>query len=66
MATGSRKRKILSLEEKVEIIQRSEKNRESARKIAESLGVGKTRIQNILHDKELQLGKVEWGKQGST
>ena len=36
----------LSLEEKVKVIQRSEKNRESARKIAESLGVGKTQILN--------------------
>jgi len=37
----------LFLEERV--IKRSQKNRESARKIIELVGVGKTQMQSILH-----------------
>lgn len=46
-----RKRKVLSLEDRIMVIRRSEKDGESSRKIANSLGVGKTQIQKIIRDR---------------
>ena len=58
---ASRKRKILSLEERIKVIERSEKGMETAKSIAESLGVGKTQIRSIFLDKEKI---IETWKQG--
>ena len=46
-----RKRKILTLEERVSVLSKIEKG-QSCRSVAEELGVGKTQIQNIVKDKE--------------
>lgn len=46
----SNKRKTLTLKERIQVIERNEKD-EPARRIALSLGVGKTQIQNIIRDK---------------
>ena len=58
---ASRKRKILSLEERIKVIERSEKGMETAKSIAESLCVGKSQIQSIFLDKEKI---IETWKQG--
>lgn len=54
-----KKRKILTLEERINVIERNEKG-ETARKIAVSLSVGKTQIQNVIKDKESI--RNEWQK----
>ncbi|KAK7499105.1 hypothetical protein BaRGS_00009652 [Batillaria attramentaria] len=54
---ASRKRKVLTLEQRVKVIELSEKG-DSARKIAEKMDVGKTQIQSILLAKEEI--KQEW------
>ena len=46
----SRKRKFLTLEERIKVIERSDKG-DAARRIAADLNVGKTQIQNIIKDK---------------
>ena len=46
----SNKRKTLTLKERIQVIERNEKD-EPVRTIALSLGVGKTQIQNIIRDK---------------
>ena len=52
MATSSsKKRRCLSLSERVDVIRKFEKG-ESARSIADRIGVGKTQIQSIIKDKE--------------
>ena len=45
-----KKRKVLDLKDRMNVVKRHEKG-DSARKIAESFGVGKTQIQNILKEK---------------
>lgn len=62
--TTPKKRKVLPLEDRVSVIRKHERDGLSARKIAESLGVGKTQIQNILLEKESILKQWEEG-QGS-
>jgi hypothetical protein len=47
----SRKRKILTLEKRVDVIKRNEKG-QSCRSIAAELQVGKTQIQSIIRDKD--------------
>ena len=67
---AGRKRKILTLQERVKVVDRLEKG-ESARMIATSLAVGKTQIQAIATDKveikrrwqEGENGKRKYGKQ---
>ena len=67
---AGRKRKILTLQERVKVVDRLEKG-ESARMIATSLAVGKTQIQAIASDKveikrrwqEGENGKRKYGKQ---
>ena len=67
---AGRKRKILTLQERVKVVDRLEKG-ESARMIATSLAVGKTQIQAIVSDKveikrrwqEGENGKRKYGKQ---
>ena len=49
---ATRKRKILSLEERIKVIESANKGKETARTLAERLGIGKTQIQSILRDKE--------------
>ena len=46
-----RKRKVLTLEERVSVLDKIEKG-QSCRSVAEELSVGKTQIQNIVKDKE--------------
>ena len=46
-----RKRKVLTLEERVSVLDKIEKG-QSCCSVAEELGVGKTQIQNIVKDKE--------------
>lgn len=54
-STSSRKRKVLTLQERMKVIQMAEKWKKSTRKIASELGVGKSQIQMILkRRKELQ------------
>ena len=48
--TMSQKRKFLTLEERIKVIERSDKG-DAARRIAADLNVGKTQIQNIIKDK---------------
>ena len=43
-----KKRSALTLEQRVEVIRKSEKEHLSNRKIAEQLGVGRTQIDNVL------------------
>lgn len=57
MVNSNRKRKVLTLEERIRVIKFSNKG-ESARKIALSIGVGKTQIQSIIREKESIL--KEW------
>ena len=66
MATTSKcgtKRKVLSLEERVKVIER-EKKQESARSIAKAFEVGKTQIQNIIANKSEILKLWEDGIRG--
>jgi hypothetical protein len=49
---ATRKRKILSLEERIKVIESADKGKETARTLAERFSVGKTQIQSILRDKE--------------
>jgi IS30 family transposase len=45
------KRTALPLEQRIEVIRKSEKEKLSNRKIAEQLGVGRTQIHNVLKRK---------------
>ena len=47
---SSRKRKVLTLEERVSVLNKLQ--RQSCHSVAEELGVGKTHIQNIAKDKD--------------
>lgn len=60
----SRRRKVLSLAERVRVIDRAEKG-DSARSIAKALGVGKTQIQGILAKKDSVLDLWKSGKNGN-
>ena len=60
MATISRKRKILDLQQRMKVIERHEKG-ESARLIAASLHVGKTQIQSIIKEKDAVKNRWESG-----
>ncbi|CAM1299225.1 Uncharacterised protein r2_g908 [Pycnogonum litorale] len=55
------KRKILTLEERVEVIRKLDRN-ESCQKIAKAIKCGKTQIQNIFKDRELILKEWESGR----
>ena len=55
------KRKVLSLEERIDVIRRSGKG-ESALSIANSLHCGKTQIQNIILDKANIIDRWEKGE----
>ena len=46
----SQKRKTLTLEERIKVIERSDKG-DAARRIAADFNIGKTQIQNIIKDK---------------
>lgn len=46
-----KKRSALTLEQRVEVIRKSEKEHLSNRKIAEQLGIGRTQIDNVLKRK---------------
>ena len=48
---ASKKRKVMTLDERVCVIKLSNQG-DSARKIAASLGVGKTQVQTVIHNKE--------------
>ena len=63
MTENSQKRKALTLEERVRVVQRSEKG-ETAIKIARDLCVGKTQIQNVIRDQESIMKKWESGECG--
>ena len=59
---GDRKQRVvLNLEDRYRVIERNEKG-ESARAIADRLGVGRTQILNILHDKESIKQRFENGE----
>ena len=60
MATPSKKRKALTLEEKVKVIRLNEKG-ESVRRIAAELDVGKTQIASIVKSREEVLKQWEDG-----
>ena len=60
---ASRKRNVLSLAERMKVIERSE-NGESCLSIARSLDVGKTQIQLIIKDKESVKLRWESGESG--
>lgn len=59
---SGRKRKILTLEDRVKVIDRVKKG-ESCRAVALSLDVGKTQIQSIIKDKETIM--KEWQEGGN-
>ena len=61
MSVVNRKRKVLTLEERVKAVKLSN-NGESARKIAQTLGVGKTQIQSVILDKEAILKECKTGQ----
>ena len=48
---ASKKRKVMTLDERVRVIKLSNQG-DSARKIAASLGVGKTQVQTVIRNKE--------------
>ena len=50
-SSNSRKRTVLDLEQRVAVLKKIN-SRQSCRKIANELGIGKTRIQGIVRDKE--------------
>lgn len=58
-----RKRKALTLKERVTVIKRSDQG-ETAIEIANSLGVGKTQIQTIIKEKEVILRRWYGGESG--
>lgn len=60
---SNRKRKILTLEERVKVVKLNEKG-DSARKIATLMDVGKTQIQSIIKDKETVINQWENGTDG--
>ena len=53
MSGSGRKRKVLTLEDRVKVVDRLTSGK-SARSIAASLGVGKTQIQAIGKEKEIE------------
>ncbi|XP_064597377.1 uncharacterized protein LOC135463852 isoform X3 [Liolophura sinensis] len=53
--TSSKKRKVLTLQERMKVIQMAEKWKKSTRKIARELGVGKSQIQMILKRRDKML-----------
>lgn len=59
-ATKSRKRKLLTLEERVDVIKRSRKG-ETSITISKSLNVGKTQIQNIVREQDKIIAAWENG-----
>ena len=63
MASSKSKQKVLSLLERVKIVERSDKG-ESCLAIARSLGVGKTRIQSIIREKESIKRRWQAGESG--
>ncbi len=58
--TTRRKRKVLNLQQRVEVVQRARKG-ESCHAIAKSLGCGKTQIQSIVNDGDNVLSRWEDG-----
>ncbi len=60
MATLSKKRKLLTLEEKVKVIRLNEKD-DSSRRIAAEFDVGKTQINSIVKNKDEILQQWESG-----
>ena len=61
MATNSRKRKVLSLRERVAVLSKIDSGK-SCRSVAGEIGVGKTQIQGILWDREDILKRWEAGE----
>ena len=57
----SQKRKVLTLEERVAVIQKIDCGK-SCRSVAEEIGVGKTEIQGIVKDKEAILKRWKDGE----
>ena len=60
---ASKKRKVMTLDERVCVIKLSNQG-DSARKIAASLGVGKTQVQTVIHNKEEIVKEWESGVSG--
>ena len=60
---ASKKRKVMTLDERVRVIKLSNQG-DSARKIAASLGVGKTQVQTVIRNKEEILKEWESGVSG--
>ena len=60
---SSRKRKILTLEDRVKVVERLSKG-ESARSIALSFNVGKTQVQTIANEKDNILRRWKDGENG--
>ena len=54
------KRTALTLEQRIEVIRKSEKEKLSNRKIAEQMGVGQTQIDNVLKRKVDMLTDYEY------
>ena len=63
MVHASKKRKVMTLDERRRVIQFSNQG-ESARKIAERFGVGKTQVQTIIGNKEAISKEWESGLSG--
>ena len=63
MASSKSKRKVLSLLERVKVVERSDKG-ESCLAIARSLSVGKTQIQSIVREKESIKRRWQAGESG--
>ena len=59
----SRKRKVLTLKERVSVVKEAEKGK-FCRSIAEEIGVGKTQIQSIVKEKEEIMKRWESGSRG--
>jgi len=62
-ASASKKRKVMTLDEQVRVIKLSNQD-DLARKIAASLGVGKTQVQTVIRNKEEILKEWESGVSG--
>lgn len=60
----SRKRKVLTLEERVAVIKKTEEGK-SCRTVATEFGVGKTQIQTIVKEREEIMKKWESGESSS-
>ena len=60
---ASKKCKVMTLDERVRVIKLSNQG-DSARKIATSLGVGKTQVQTVIRNKEEILKEWESGVSG--